>query len=200
MKAAAERSVAHVEHQRLPSDNALCNDIHLPAFMSGGGGSFDQEAFPKLPLSNLAYPMHDAKSAAALEHAMPAREPLRLYSKAVLFSMILSLALVMEGFDTSLIGAFFGLPEFQKRFGKRLDDGTYQITAAWMSGLQNGATIGEIIGLFASGLVYERYGYKKTMLGALVMVICCIFALFFAHNLPSLLVGEILCGIPWGVF
>ena len=55
-------------------------------------------------------------------------------------------------------------------------------------------------GLIASGVIYERYGYKKTMLGALIMIECSIFGLFFATNLRTLLVGEILCGLSWGVF
>lgn len=32
------------------------------------------------------------------------------------------------------------------------------------------------------------------------MMVCFIFITFFAQNLPMLLVGEILCGLPWGVF
>jgi SP family general alpha glucoside:H+ symporter-like MFS transporter len=32
------------------------------------------------------------------------------------------------------------------------------------------------------------------------MIVAFVFILFFAKNLPMLLVGEILCGIPWGVF
>jgi len=37
-------------------------------------------------------------------------------------------------------------------------------------------------------------------MGALFLVLCFIFIVFFAKNLTMLLVGEILCGIPWGVF
>ncbi|KAL2864531.1 general substrate transporter [Aspergillus lucknowensis] len=38
------------------------------------------------------------------------------------------------------------------------------------------------------------------MAGAAVSLVAFIFILFFAPNLPTLLVGEILCGVPWGVF
>jgi MFS transporter, SP family, general alpha glucoside:H+ symporter len=38
------------------------------------------------------------------------------------------------------------------------------------------------------------------MLGSLLMMIGTIFILFFAPNVQVLLVGQILCGIPWGVF
>lgn len=50
-------------------------------------------------------------------------------------------------------------------------DGTYQITAAWESGLSNGANVGEILGLMVTGVVAERYGYRKTIAGALIMVV-----------------------------
>ena len=38
------------------------------------------------------------------------------------------------------------------------------------------------------------------MIGALALMIAAIFVPFFSQNLPTLLAGEILCGIPWGVF
>lgn len=38
------------------------------------------------------------------------------------------------------------------------------------------------------------------MIGALFLMICFIFIPFFAQNLATLLAGEILQGIPWGVF
>ena len=82
----------------------------------------------------------------------------------------------------------------------QLADGDWQLTSSWQSGLQNGANVGEILGLIISGMIADRYGYKKTMLGALTMVIGCIFLFFFAHNISMLFAAEILCGIPWGAF
>jgi MFS transporter, SP family, general alpha glucoside:H+ symporter len=38
------------------------------------------------------------------------------------------------------------------------------------------------------------------MIGSLILMIAFIFIPFFSENLPTLLAGEILCGIPWGVF
>ena len=64
----------------------------------------------------------------------------------------------MEGYDTLLLANFFGLPQFNQKYGK-LDPktGTYQISAAWRSGLTNGAGVGEILGLFATGIIQERF-------------------------------------------
>ena len=201
-KSATEGSAVHLEQQRLSSDDdAPYNQMHLPGFLTSGHEESNAEVKDRVSVivSTLIRPGNDAKAATAIEHAMSVREALGLYPKAVFFSMLLSLALVMDGYDKSLLSAFFSLPEFRQRFGTRLENGTYQISARWMAGLQNGGIVGEIIGLIASGLVYERYGYKKTMLSALIMIIICIFALFFAQDLPTLLAGEILCGLSWGV-
>jgi MFS transporter, SP family, general alpha glucoside:H+ symporter len=77
-------------------------------------------------------------------------------------------------------------------------DGTKEIPAPWKSGLSDGQQVGEIIGLAICGLISERLGYRRTMLFALSALVGLIFILFFAPNVQVLLVGEILCGIPWG--
>jgi SP family general alpha glucoside:H+ symporter-like MFS transporter len=101
-----------------------------------------------------------------------------------------------------LINSLFAMPAFQKSFGSPIEGspGEYEVSAAWQTGISNGALIGEILGLFFAGWLTERYGYKRTMIGALSILAGFVFILFFAQDLPMLLVGEILCGIPWGVF
>ena len=144
---------------------------------------------------------HDARVGADAEKQMSFRQAFKLYPKAAAWSVLLSTAIVMEGYDTLLLSNFFGLPQFNRKYGTYdTATGDYQISAAWKSGLTNGASVGEILGLFATGIIQDRIGYRKTMMGALFLVICFIFITFFAVNLPMLLVGEILCGIPWGVF
>lgn len=106
----------------------------------------------------------------------------------------------MEGFDLVLINSLFAVPAFQEAFGVKLANGTYQITAPWQAGLSNGALMGELLGLTLNGIIADRFGFKKTMIGALSLVICFIFIVFFIQGLPQLLIGLILMGIPWGVF
>lgn len=91
-------------------------------------------------------------------------------------------------------------PAFQKKYGTLQKDGSYGLSAPWQAGLSNGTNVGEILGLFVNGIVSERYGYKKTMLVSLFSTIAFIFILFFAQNVQTLLIGEILMGIPLGVF
>jgi SP family general alpha glucoside:H+ symporter-like MFS transporter len=106
-----------------------------------------------------------------------------------------------QGYDTALIGAFYGFPPFQKKYGSYVDEKVgYQIPAKWQTGLSDGALVGEILGLYAAGIIVDRIGYRYTMMASLTMMIAFIFIPFFAQNLQTLLIGDILQGIPWGVF
>ncbi|QKX64731.1 uncharacterized protein TRUGW13939_11907 [Talaromyces rugulosus] len=141
-----------------------------------------------------------ARRAALFEHQITNLNALKLYSRAVFFSFVLSLAIVMEGYDTSLLASLYAYPEFQQRFGEKLPNGSYSVTSSWQSGLQNGTQAGQIIGLMIAGTMADRFGYRKTMLTALGLVISFIFVLFFATDIRMLFAGEFLCGLPWGMF
>ncbi|CBX90414.1 hypothetical protein IAQ61_001917 [Plenodomus lingam] len=143
---------------------------------------------------------HDANKASESEQKMTLREGIRLYPKAIAWSVLLSAAIIMEGFDKVLIANLMAVPAFKERFGSPIADGSYEITAAWQAGLTNGAFVGEFCGLFLNGIIADKLGYKKTMIGALFLTNLFIFVVFFAQNITMLLIGLILCGIPWGVF
>jgi len=152
---------------------------------------------------NLAELTADAKLAAESEKKMGFREGVRLYPKAIFFSFALSLAVVMEGYDTWLLSNFYGMSAFQKKFGQPagIVDGqqTYQVATTWQNALSNGTAAAQIIGLFINGIVSERIGYRWTMLGALTAIAAFIFVQFFAINVQMLLAGYILSGLPWYV-
>ncbi|KAF1845886.1 maltose permease MAL61 [Cucurbitaria berberidis CBS 394.84] len=143
---------------------------------------------------------HDANKATQSEQNMTLRQGLKLYPKAIAWSVLLSAAIIMEGFDKVLIANLMAVPAFKRRFGEQLPNGSYEVTAAWQAGLTNGAYVGEVTGLLLNGLIADHFGYKKTMIAALFAVNLFIFVVFFAQNIVMLLVGLILCGIPWGVF
>jgi SP family general alpha glucoside:H+ symporter-like MFS transporter len=153
---------------------------------------------------NLAELTADAKNAADLERRMGFRDGCRLYPKAIMFSFCLSLAVIMEGYDTYLLGNFFGSPAFQKKYGSfagtKNGVAQYQVSATWQSALQNGTSSAQIIGLFLNGIISERIGYRYTMIAALFFIAACIFITFFSVNIHMLLAGYILSGLPWGVF
>ena len=51
-----------------------------------------------------------------------------------------------------------------------------------------------------NGIICERFGFKKTMIATLGLLSALIFIPFFAQNIETLEVAEILMGVPWGVF
>jgi SP family general alpha glucoside:H+ symporter-like MFS transporter len=134
------------------------------------------------------------------EREMSTSTAFRLYPKAVCWSILLSTTVVMEGYDLLLITSFFAFDSWTKKYGVLQPDGTYSVSAAWQSGLYNGAAVGEIIGLVLNGFVAEKFGYRKTMLGALAVITGFIFIQFFAPTVEILQVGSVLMGIPWGIF
>ena len=142
----------------------------------------------------------DAKAGVDAEHSMTFMQGVRLYPKAIAWSMLLSATIIMEGYDTTLIGNFFAFPIFRKSYGHPDGHHGYQISPSWQTGLPNGACVGEIIGLFLNGILTERLGYQKTVMVALVWLCAFVSLAFFAVRIEMLMASAILCGLPWGVF
>ncbi|KAF5565278.1 maltose permease [Fusarium phyllophilum] len=142
-----------------------------------------------------------AKQAAEEEHNLTLLQAIRKYPKAVMWSVLLSTSLIMEGYDIVLISSFFAQPSFREHYGSyQPKSNSWQITASWQNALSNAVSVGTIIGAFANGYFTYKFGYRKVLLTSLVAICGCIFISFFSPSLPVLLVGQFLCGIPWGVF
>lgn len=136
----------------------------------------------------------DAEHANTKDHNLTILQAFKIYPKAVAWSALLSAACIMDGYDLKLFGLLFAQPAFNKAYGKLQPNGTYQISAAWQQGLNNGSNIGQMIGLTFAGQVSERFGFRKTMIATLLMVPCLIFIQFFSTSLAVLEVGQIFLG------
>ncbi|KAK3402467.1 hypothetical protein B0T20DRAFT_609 [Sordaria brevicollis] len=144
--------------------------------------------------------IQNAKVATDKERNMTLWQGIKLYPKAIAWSVLISTCIVMEGYDVCLINNFYAFPQFARKYGEEIAPGHWEVPARWQAGLSNGANVGELIGLLINGYVSERFGYRYTVIGCL-MLICAWTSLFFtAQNVQTLLAAEILCGIPWGVF
>ena len=188
------------------------SSVAIAGSVSGAAGqqnenvlNMQDETLRKMSIAvpNLAELSADAKAGAEAERKMTFREGVRLYPLAMFFSFGLSLAVIMEGYDTWLLGNFFGMTAFAKKYGAPagIVDGvqTYQVSATWQTAISNATACAQIIGLFFNGIVGERIGYRKTMMGALFAITCFIFVTFFAVNVHMLLAGYVLSGLPWYV-
>lgn len=52
----------------------------------------------------------EASKATRREHELSVKDAIRLYPKAIGFSLIFSTAIIMEGYDLSLLGSLYGYP------------------------------------------------------------------------------------------
>jgi MFS transporter, SP family, general alpha glucoside:H+ symporter len=104
-------STSHVEHQ----DGVIRVDV---------------ATIRKLSAANpeLTHITTEAKGATQAEKSMGLFQAIRLYPKAVGWSMLLSTAIVMEGYDLMLLSNFYAFPPFTRHYG--LYDpksGSYQV-------------------------------------------------------------------------
>ncbi|KAI0968024.1 general alpha-glucoside permease [Xylaria arbuscula] len=143
----------------------------------------------------------EADEANERERGMTLRHAFKIYPKAIGWSMLLSSCLIMEGYQTAVVGSVnLAYPAFTSRFGIVAPNGDHVIPASWQNGISGATNVGEIIGLQIAGVVSERWGYRWTIMGALIAVIGFIFFPFFAGSLTVFLVGELFQGMAWGVF
>lgn len=142
---------------------------------------------------------------AADEKDMTIRQALSANRMAVFWSLILCTCVIMEGFDTNLLGNFYAYPSFQKKYGnfvgvsKQTPSG-YSLTAGWQSGLGQGGGCGSIMGTILNGWLVTAFGPRKVVLCTLCVMSCFLFIVFFAPTKGVLLAGEILLGFEWGIF
>ncbi|KAI4724772.1 putative sphingosine-1-phosphate lyase [Aureobasidium sp. EXF-10728] len=129
-----------------------------------GSGSTESE-----PDANLV--LDRARAALEEEHSMTLWSAMKMYPKAIGWSVLASTCIVMEGYDLVAIFSFFAFPAFTKKYGHLTADGTYQVTAAWQTGLTNGTCIGEMIGLALTGIFADKYGQRWTIIGALALIV-----------------------------
>ncbi|KAM0712299.1 hypothetical protein Q7P37_011394 [Cladosporium fusiforme] len=138
------------------------------------------------------------------EHELTIREALKVYKPAVLWALVFQACVIMEGYDTNLLSNFFAYPSFLIKYGHWVGvtpetPTGYQLTAEWQAGLSQGGGAGSILGCLLSGILVSKYGSRKTVMGALIALSLAVFIVFFAPSLPVLVVGEVFCGLPWGI-
>ncbi|KAK5632473.1 hypothetical protein RRF57_008187 [Xylaria bambusicola] len=160
--------------------------------------------------------LFEAKQATEDEHEQTLWQALRENRKAVMWSVLISMTIIMEGglddgmgsqgltdesYDTILIGTFFAYPEFNKKYGSYYGpEKGWQVPGSWQTGLNQASTAGAIVGGILNGYIASRWGYRWVMIGSLGILNFFILLVFLSNSALVLLVGQILCGLCWGVF
>lgn len=101
----------------------------------------------------------DARLATEIEHQMTFMQAVRIYPKAMAWSVFFSLGVIMTGFDPQLLGSLYAEPAFQRDFGY-MYQGSYIISAPWQTALGMGNPIGQVLGALGAGYPMEWYGRK----------------------------------------
>lgn len=86
--------------------------------------------------------VEDTNVAIDNERKMTVRQSIRFWWKAIVFSFVISLCVIMEGYDTSLMNKFFAFEPFKNRFGDQVDDeGNPLVSARWQTIILNGTQV-----------------------------------------------------------
>lgn len=136
----------------------------------------------------------EARTANAHDHDLTVRQALRAYPYAVLWSLGVSMSVIMEGYDTILIGSLYAYPTYAKAFGEADSTGDYQIPARWQSAMGSGPQAGAIVGAFFNGMLIQRFGYRPSFFLGMVLMLAFVFVSFFGMSVELQAVGQILCG------
>ncbi|OJJ45999.1 hypothetical protein ASPZODRAFT_142636 [Penicilliopsis zonata CBS 506.65] len=143
-----------------------------------------------------------AITAAKDEHRLGVRTALAAYPWAVVWSLAVSMSIIMEGYGTILIGSLYAYPSYAREFGQpdNRAGSEYQIPAKWQSAMGSGPSAGSIVGALANGFIIQRFGYRVAFFIGLVMMGAFVSISFFGMSVQLQAVGQIMCGIPWGIF
>ncbi|KAH8807310.1 general substrate transporter [Xylogone sp. PMI_703] len=136
------------------------------------------------------------------EKELGALAAIKAYPYAILWSLVMATCVIMEGYDTALLGSFFAYPSFQVKFGRFVGvtpstPSGYQLTAAWQAGLSQAPNVGGFFGAILNGWLVTSYGQRRVVIWSLIVLMGVIFFPFFAPNLTVLTIGEFICGFPW---
>ncbi|KAF4982937.1 hypothetical protein FZEAL_1507 [Fusarium zealandicum] len=144
---------------------------------------------------------NEAHEATAQEHSLGVIQAFKTYKRAAFWSILISTTVIMEGYDVTLLGSFYGYPSFREKYGAWLDnENGYQISPNWQQRFNCLGALANIIGAMMNGWATAKWGHRKVLIFSLFWLSAFIFIVFFAPNIEVLLVGQFFCNIPWGVF
>lgn len=95
-------------------------DDHLGRYPSTDGPEAD---------NGMAKIIQKARAATEKERKMGMWRGMKIYPKAVAWSILISTCIAMEGYDISLVNNFYAFPQFNRKYGELQGDGSYQVPA-----------------------------------------------------------------------
>lgn len=150
--------------------------------------------------NNVDVDIQMAMEGTMLEHEVSVRKAIRLYWRGIMFSVLISLSIIMRCYDITIINNFFALPAFRDAYGQPVPGSGNQISATWQVTLGVASLVGQVIGSFGVTYPMDRWGRRKVLLVALCLTSCFTFMQVFAPSIQVLTASEYLSGVVWGSY
>lgn len=141
-----------------------------------------------------------AQGGTEIEHSLSTLEAVRIYWKAVILTVLLTLTIIMRGYDASVANSFFGLPAFRDRFGYNVPGHGKQITASWQSALAIANTVGQVFGSIVIGWPMEWWGRRRVLAVCLLLTSAIVAMEVFAPSIQVLTAAEYIMGFIAGSY
>lgn len=77
----------------------------------------DAQDFAQLDREKTAHLADAVHESTAIEHELGTWQAIKVYKPAVLWSLVYSFCVIMEGYDTNLLSNFFAYPSFLIKYG-----------------------------------------------------------------------------------
>ena len=180
-----------IEHNEVKDIESSCPDL---VYLGDG------KAIEEISKDALDKTLADVYEHTDKEHSLTLMQALKEYKKAVMWSIIVSLTIVMDGYNITLLSSLFGFASFKKEYGQLLSNGEYDLTASWQTALSMMNSVGNIFGIILGSWSVDKIGHKRLMQISFVFAVGFTFILVFANSKEVLLVGQLLMGFPNGVF
>lgn len=133
------------------------------------------------------------------------KQSIRLYPRICWYSIGLTSAFLLAGYDAVIVGTITAVPRFQADFGERYGS-KYIIPSVWMSLWSALGYLGSMVGGAVGGPWLDRSG-RRWPLGAGSVISAVAIAILYVSNLPDgieskrglFLVGKIILGFSSGI-
>jgi SP family general alpha glucoside:H+ symporter-like MFS transporter len=146
-----------------------------------------------------------AKTASDHEQGMTMLYTVKYYYIALIWAALMAAPIIMEGYETALVPSFFSFKNFQEIYGSVDINGVSYIAPTWQSGITIAAACGQLFGLWLAPRLVNQFGYRICTMGGLTWAAGCLLIGFFSASIATsklhmYLAGELLLGVPWGLF
>ncbi|CAK7225110.1 hypothetical protein SCUCBS95973_005748 [Sporothrix curviconia] len=137
-----------------------------------------------------------AKASAYVTRMAARTDTLRTNYKAVLWSLLFMLPVILVGYSQNLVVSLLAQPQFQERFSAQEDD----FGAVWMLAVQMCSVGSSMLGGMTVGWLSSQYSVRLIMAVSLVCFLGCSFINFLAPSMLFILMGTLLQGLCCGGF